>query len=220
MLQSSRSEIRQRLIESTIHVVARDGIEKATTKAISNEAGINEVYIYRLFDDKLHLFESVYDMLDDEMIGSLTKYLSVVYMNELSVNERTWLLFERFWNFLLSNVEKCSYFIKYYYSDFYDTYPVARREKKYEYLLEKFSVFLCDSTYAKRLLDHAFDVMFSTVIKVIRRELPNDDKTARELYDFLVGSLSKHFLSFDEDDIESVEKNKEITQNDPIPEKM
>ena len=194
MLQSSRSELRQRLIDSTIAVVAKDGIDRATTKAISKQAGVNEVYIYRLFEDKYQLFQVIYDMLDDEMIGCLTKNLSVINTTDIPVNQKAWLFFSNCWDFLLGNKEKCSYFIKYYYSDFYDNYPVALRQKKYEGVVGELAKLIKDPAFAGRMLDHTFEVAFSTVIKVIRGELPEDETTARELYDFLVGSLEKYFL--------------------------
>lgn len=37
-----QQSMKQAFIESTVHVVARDGLEKATTKAIAAEAGLNE----------------------------------------------------------------------------------------------------------------------------------------------------------------------------------
>lgn len=38
---------KQAFIEGTVRVVARDGLDKTTTKAIATEAGLSEAYIYR-----------------------------------------------------------------------------------------------------------------------------------------------------------------------------
>ena len=38
-------ERRQVFIDSAVRVVARDGLEKTTTKAIASEAKLNEAYI-------------------------------------------------------------------------------------------------------------------------------------------------------------------------------
>lgn len=38
-------EMRQVFIDSAVRVVARDGMEKTTTKAIASEAKLNEAYI-------------------------------------------------------------------------------------------------------------------------------------------------------------------------------
>ena len=45
-------EMRQVFIDSAVRVVARDGLEKTTTKAIASEAKLNEAYIYKCFSGK------------------------------------------------------------------------------------------------------------------------------------------------------------------------
>ena len=42
-----QEETRNTLINATIQVFARDGIDKATTKNLAAEAGLNEVYIHK-----------------------------------------------------------------------------------------------------------------------------------------------------------------------------
>ncbi len=44
------SEVRQTLMSSAIRVVSVQGIQNATTKALSIESGLSEVYIYRYFE--------------------------------------------------------------------------------------------------------------------------------------------------------------------------
>lgn len=46
-------EMRQVFIDSAVRVVARDGMEKTTTKAIASEAKLNEAYIYKCFPAKM-----------------------------------------------------------------------------------------------------------------------------------------------------------------------
>ena len=47
-----RENYRELLIDAAICVVARDGLDRATTKAIAAAAACNEVYIYRNFGSK------------------------------------------------------------------------------------------------------------------------------------------------------------------------
>ena len=47
-----QDEFRQQLIDGTVRVIARDGLDKASAKQIELETGINAVYIYRCFKDK------------------------------------------------------------------------------------------------------------------------------------------------------------------------
>jgi AcrR family transcriptional regulator len=54
-----RPPARQLLLTAASRVFARDGLEGATTRAISREAGVNEVTLFRLFGTKEHLIEAV-----------------------------------------------------------------------------------------------------------------------------------------------------------------
>jgi len=54
-----RPPARQLLLTAAARVFARDGLEGATTRAISREAGVNEVTLFRHFGTKEHLIEAV-----------------------------------------------------------------------------------------------------------------------------------------------------------------
>ncbi len=54
-----RPPAKQLLISAAARVFARDGLDGATTKAISREAGVNEVTLFRHFGTKEHLIEAV-----------------------------------------------------------------------------------------------------------------------------------------------------------------
>lgn len=60
-------DVRSTLIDQTIKVVANEGLDKATTKAIVGDTGINEAYIYKFFKDKDDLLVSSFSALDDEL---------------------------------------------------------------------------------------------------------------------------------------------------------
>ena len=54
-----RPPARQLLLTAAARIFARDGLEGATTRAIANEAGVNEVTLFRQFGTKEHLLEAV-----------------------------------------------------------------------------------------------------------------------------------------------------------------
>lgn len=54
-----RLPARQRLLEAAARVFARDGLTGATTRAIAQEAGVNEVTLFRLFKSKDRLLGEV-----------------------------------------------------------------------------------------------------------------------------------------------------------------
>ena len=77
-------EMRQVFIESAVRVVARDGMEKTTTKAIAAEAKLNEAYIYKCFSGKDDLLSAAFHMEDVNFVDLLQKTLPVMHTPGLS----------------------------------------------------------------------------------------------------------------------------------------
>lgn len=73
-------EMRQVFIDSAVRVVARDGLEKTTTKAIASEAKLNEAYIYKCFSGKDDLLSAALHMEDVNFANLLQKTLPVMHM--------------------------------------------------------------------------------------------------------------------------------------------
>ena len=53
----TQDEMRLALLDSTVRIIAKDGLDKATTRSIAQAAQLNEAYIYRFFNDKEDLFK-------------------------------------------------------------------------------------------------------------------------------------------------------------------
>ena len=54
---NERENTEEKIINATFKLLQREGIEKATTKKIATEAGVNEVTIFRKFGNKQNLIE-------------------------------------------------------------------------------------------------------------------------------------------------------------------
>ena len=65
--------MKQAFMECAVRVVARDGMEKATTKAIAAEAKLNEAYIYKCFSNKGELLSAALHMEDVRLANLLQK---------------------------------------------------------------------------------------------------------------------------------------------------
>lgn len=60
---TTRTEVgtRNKIIAAALNVFARDGIPRATTRIIAEEAGVNEVTLFRHFTNKDGLLQAVFD---------------------------------------------------------------------------------------------------------------------------------------------------------------
>ena len=94
-----QESMKQAFMESAVRVVARDGMEKATTKAVAAEAKLNEAYIYKCFSNKDELLSAALHMEDVRFANLLQKTLPVMHMPDLLWKERAYILWKRSWDF-------------------------------------------------------------------------------------------------------------------------
>ncbi len=61
----------EKIITSTFNIVQKEGVQKATTKKIAAEAGVNEVTIFRKFENKKNLIEATKDYYMTKLLSRL-----------------------------------------------------------------------------------------------------------------------------------------------------
>jgi len=189
----SPQDIREKLIERTITVIAEEGLDKTTTKAITAGTGINEAYIYRHFTDKKDLLSKAFDKLDDELIMRVLQHLPVMYMQELEYELRCRAFFEAIWKFLLANRERCLAFIQYYYSPYFTKYSAEAHKNRYIPVVEKFRDAFRDEADVWMILNHILNVMFDFAVKVHNDQMSREDDYAEHVFRVIYRSVEQHF---------------------------
>ena len=61
----------EKIITATFNIVQREGVQKATTKKIAAEAGVNEATIFRKFENKKNLIEATKDYYMSKLLSRL-----------------------------------------------------------------------------------------------------------------------------------------------------
>ena len=201
-----KENMRQKLIESAIHVVAAEGIHKATTKAISTHSGINEVYIYRLFEDKDDLFAQTFAFIDNELIKHILKYEPIMKIQGIDYKERCNIFFKSCWNSIL-DYDKCSFFIKYYYSHYFNSYSLQKRKQAYFNVIECFTPAFKEGTDVWRIFNRILDIVYSSIIKILRGEIPDDDEAAEDVFKVLYSAIESFFVWSKSETADKVLKN-------------
>lgn len=107
---------KQAFIESAVRVVARDGLDKATTKAIAAEADLSEAYIYRCFESKEALLCAAFHMEDVAFAYFLKQNLPVMHVQNTLWKDRAFQLWSASWRFILGKKDDCLFYLRYYYS--------------------------------------------------------------------------------------------------------
>lgn len=193
-----QDEIRRDLIDGTIHVIAREGLDKATTKLIGTETGINEAYIYRCFEDKEDMFANAFGVLDEELVSRALLHVPVMYMREYSYETRCRIFFSAIWNFLLSNRDHCFAFIRYYYSPYFKKYSAEEHKNRFAPVVMKFQDAFRDEADVWMILNHILNVMLDFAVKVFNEEMPQNDDYSEHVFRVVYYSIRQYFKRCEE----------------------
>ena len=66
-----RENTEEKIITATFNIIQKEGVQKATTKKIAAEAGVNEVTIFRKFENKKNLIEATKDYYMTKLLSKL-----------------------------------------------------------------------------------------------------------------------------------------------------
>lgn len=190
--------MKQRFIESAVRVVAKDGPEKATTKAIAAEAKLNEAYIYKCFSGKDELLKAALRMEDANFAVLLRETLPIMHKPNLPWRERAFILWKTCWDFILEEPDDCIFYIRYYYSAacLGSTYSDHRRE--FDPLIEKVTPSFKPGTNMNMLIHQIFSTMLFFANGVMNGELENNEVTTLwtfdQIYSFIVPNVRPELL--------------------------
>ena len=192
-----KEDMRLALINAAIQVIARDGLDKATTKSIATEAGLNEVYIYRNFADKEDLFVKAFNLLDCELLSNLTNNISVMSIDSIDFVDRCRLLFDKLWNFVLQNKEKCLCFTYYFYSPYFAKYSIKTHRETYENFVELFPPSFVEGADVWMLLNHILDVILSFAMRVHNGQLENNEDSRYHVFNVIYQAV-RNYLRYEQ----------------------
>lgn len=190
-------QMRETLIEATIHTIAVRGLDKTTTKAIATYAQLNEAYMFRIFGNKEGLLVSTFTTLDKELLGVVSSALAEVKNSPMSPCDCLKQVFQQVWRFMLSNEERCQAYVRYYYSPYYMRCSQKEQEERYQIVTERFTPYLQDRTNPWLLITSSLDIMLSMAIRVLSGQMPNNDNTEEWVFS-LIKTASVPFLLSDE----------------------
>ena len=186
-------ELRHGLIDGAIHVIAKDGLDKASTKQIGLATGINEVYIYRYFKDKEDLFAKTFSSLDDELVNKVMQHVSIMYIADIEYKTRCKVFFISIWRFLVGNREKCLTFVRYYYSTYFLKYSVEEHKKRYMPVVEKFKDAFTEESDVWMILNHILNVMLDFAVKVHNKQMSDEDDYVEHIFRVIYASVQQYF---------------------------
>ena len=188
-----RDETRRKLIDGAVSVIAKYGLDKASTKQISITTSTNEVYIYRCFEDKDDMFVKTFEYLDEELFHTTVKYIDVMYMKSLEYEMRCRFYFSAVWEFLLGNRDKCLTYVRYYYSTYFPKFSAESHKKRFAPLVAKFNDAFKDESDVWMILNHILNVMLDFAVKVHNNQMSSKDNYAEHVFRVIYRSVEQYF---------------------------
>ena len=190
-----QNEIRQRLIDGTICVIARGGLDKATTKQIGLATSINEAYIYRCFKNKEDMLAKTFDILDEELLAITMQHVEVMFRSDMEFVQRCRSYFFSVWAFLLGCRDKCLAYVQYFYSPYFTKYSAQTHKMRFAPLLAKFRTAFKDEADVWMILNHILNVMLDFAVKVHNDQMPTDDDYPEHVFRVIYASVKQYFRS-------------------------
>jgi AcrR family transcriptional regulator len=182
-----------RLIENTIHAIASEGLDKTTTKAIVRETDINEAYIYRHFSDKEELFARTFEKLDNELVEKAMENVDIMRLPNLDFELRCRAFFTVIWRFMLSNEERCTAYLRYYYSPYFKKYSLEAHTVRYTPFMKIFSEAFKDEANVWMILKHVLNVMLDFSVRVFEGSVPDNEDTCEHVFRLIYCSIKQYF---------------------------
>jgi AcrR family transcriptional regulator len=196
-----REECRQKLIDGTIHVIAREGLDKASTKLIGQTTSTNEAYIYRCFNDKEDMFAKAFDTLDEELLSKTMKHVEVMYQANMAFELRCRSYFFAIWDFLIGNRDRCLAYMQYFYSPYFIKYSAEDHKKRFAPLVTKFRAAFKDEADVWMILNHILNVALDFSVKVHNNQMPDSDDYSEHVFRVIYAAVKQYFRNNGESDV-------------------
>lgn len=189
----TQNRIRTALMDATVKCVARDGLDKLTTRSIASECELHDTYIYRYFIDKDDLLKRTFIREDQKMIELMLESASKVDTENLSFRENLRLLWMPAWDYLMEHPNECKFYVRYYYSVHFEKDALEEFKDNNEALKAKFRKIFFDNKEIEFLFHYNIDTMLHLTMRIATGEIENDENIRDEVFE-LMYSVNKVYM--------------------------
>lgn len=193
------AEVKTRLINNAIHIIAEDGFEKATTKELAHRGGslpdlkMNEVYIYRYFGSKESLYEAAFNLLDRELFYTFRNELRELGGVEHLTKATLYEFFLKAWEFILGNEERCRCYVRYYYSVYFKGRSATEHRRLFDEIISELSPAFKEEADVSAILHSVFTALFDFAIRVYNGELEDNEINRPHIFNVLYCMMMTYF---------------------------
>lgn len=191
----NKIEMRDAFIKATINIIANEGIDKTTTKRISDVAGgLNESYIYRIFKSKENLYKESFLTASKKLNHKFLELVSLLQTSNISPEDQWWLFITGFWNIVYQHQNQCKCYLHYSCSPYYHKWALDEHQVQYQDIIQAFERIFHKGTNIELLYNYIFNTVLYFVFQEINSETKTGIKTAEQVYELIYSVIKPHLL--------------------------
>ena len=183
-------QLRPLIMRATRHLVAAGGMENFSYPKLTAETGLSAPTVYEHYKNKEDLLTSCFMEIDSDVAGMMAQMLLGMpsqIRNLQSFDNLCWLLWLPYWNYLMADAERTSFYWAFYNSSYHTPELLARRNENFlpflafmQTLDKEFSV--SNRCNLHMLVANLIDGTVAAAVKILRGEYPKDERSATTVY--------------------------------------
>lgn len=150
-------DVASALIDSTVRVIARDGLDKASVRTISSDCQVPNPYIYQFFKDKDDLLISTFTREDTKLADEFSRVFSSVHSLIPDTETRCRVIWFRLWKYMMDHQESIQFYVRYYYSTYYEQCSQTEHQERFRPLADAIHGCFDGTANVQALLQHIMD---------------------------------------------------------------
>lgn len=180
------------LLDSTVRIISRDGLDKASVRAISADCNIPNPYIYQHFKDKEEMFARAFAREDLALMHVIKKIVAMLHDSVLASENKCRVLWFRIWTYFMEHQDEIQFYVRYRYSTYYEKNSQETHQKMYGPLVQKMQHCFLEGANTEVLLQHALDTMMNMAMKVYCGELLDSEESRSDLFTLTLGAVQPY----------------------------
>ena len=188
-------QIREALIENTIHLIAEGGFEKATTRNIAqygnHDLGVtlNDAHIYRIFGSKEALYGEAFARLNDELFAFMCRGFDKVDFVNKPIKGELHRLFVNLWNFVLAKEPRTRAFTRYYYSIYLKEASLRRHREAFDVVAGRMKAIFKEEADVNAIMHNILTSILGFAVRVFNGDILNSESNTEHIFNVLYSSL-------------------------------
>ena len=183
-------QLKPLIMRATRHLVAVGGMENFSYPKLTAETGLSAPTVYEHYKNKDELLTSCFMEIDNEVAGMMAQMLLGMpsQIRDLqSFDNLCWLLWLPYWNYLMADAERTSFYWAFYNSPYHTPELLARRNEGFQPFLAFMQAVDTEFSVSSRcnlhmLVANLIDGTVAAAVKILRGEYPNDGRSVTTVY--------------------------------------